>query len=299
MLLDALKGQNRGRPPIWMMRQAGRYLPEYRKLRERYRLKELFFTPELAAEITRMPVDILGVDAAILFSDITVVARALGFSLDFSDGPVIGGSLGAIDMKPLEPIEQTIRILKKDLKVPLIGFCGGPFTVASYMPREPDLLEKITEVSIEYLRMQEKAGVDCIQIFDSWANVLSQEQFEEFSAKYLKRLIEAVKCPVILFMRRAHTRMEELCRLNPAAISFDWEMPMHEIRQKVPLTLQGNLNPDLLYQPLEVIRNTTLKLLDAMRGDPAFIAGLGHGMRPDMNVDAARCLVDTVKNYRI
>ncbi len=297
MFLEALKCKNGSRPPVWLMRQAGRYMPSYRKLREKHSLRELFFTPELAAEVTLMPIDQLGVDAAILFSDITTVALPLGFSLEFSEGPVIQGKLARRGIETLEPIAEAIRLIKPQLKVPLIGFCGGPYTVASYINGDPALLDPITEVTIEYIRMQEKAGVDAIQIFDSWANRLSPEEFQIYCVPYLKRIVEAASVPVIIFMRGASQRVEELVKLKPDAISFDWEKPMSELRKQVPMAVQGNLNPDLLYQPLPVIREKTKELLDSMKGDPGFIVNLGHGMKPDMSVDAVKCLVDTVKNY--
>lgn len=296
MFLEALKCKNRSRPPVWLMRQAGRYMPTYRKLREKHSLRELFFTPELAAEVTLMPIDQLGVDAAILFSDITTVALPLGFSLEFSEGPVVQGKLELRGIEILEPIAEAIRLIKPQLKVPLIGFCGGPYTVASYINGDPALLDPITEVTIEYIRMQEKAGVDAIQIFDSWADRLNNEEFQKFCVPYLKRLVDAASVPVIIFMRGASQRVEELVKLEPDAISFDWEKPMPELRKQVPMAVQGNLNPDLLYQPLPVIREKTKELLDSMKGDRGFIVNLGHGMKPDMSVDAVKCLVDTVKN---
>lgn len=299
MLLAALKGENRSRPPVWLMRQAGRYMPSYRKLREKHTLRELFFTPELAAEVTLMPVEQIGVDAAILFSDISVVALPLGFNLDFSEGPVIQGTLERRSIETLEPIAEAIRIIKPQLKVPLIGFCGGPYTVASYMGGDPALLDPITEVTIEYIRMQERAGVDAIQIFDSWANQLNREEFQTFCVPYLKRLIDAATVPVIVFMRGACQRVEELVKLGPDAISFDWEKPLSELRKQVPMAIQGNLNPDLLYEPLPIIRQKTQELLHSMQGDPGFIVNLGHGVKPNMSVDAVKCLVETVQNYHL
>lgn len=280
------------------MRQAGRYMPTYRKLREKYRLYDLFFTPELAAEVTLMPIEEIGVDAAILFSDITVVALPLGFTLDFSEGPVIRGSLARRGIELLEPIAQAIRLIKPQLQVPLIGFCGGPYTVASYINGDPALLDPITEVTIEYIHMQEKAGVDAIQIFDSWADQLSSDAFQTFCVPYLKKLIEAASVPIILFMRGASRRVEELVKLGPDAISFDWEKPLADLRKQVPMAVQGNLNPDLLYEPLPIIRQKTEELLESMRGDPGFIVNLGHGVKPDMSVEAVKCLVETVKSWK-
>lgn len=295
MLLKALKCENEGRPPVWLMRQAGRYLPTYRALRAKYSLRDLFFTPELAAQITLMPVEQIGVDAAILFSDITVVALPLGFSLNFSEGPVIEGELNRQGMESLEPIIQAIKWIKPQLKVPLIGFCGGPYTVASYINGDPALLEPITQVTIEYLQMQERAGVDAIQIFDSWADRLSSEQFRLLCVPFLKRLIEAVSVPVIVFMRGACHRLEDLVSLKPAAISFDGQVPLASLRKRVPMAIQGNLDPDLLLQPLPVIRQQTEELLQSMQGDRGFIVNLGHGVKPHVPVEAVQCLVDTVQ----
>lgn len=276
------------------MRQAGRYLAAYRSLREKYSLRDLFFTPELAAQVTLMPLE-LGVDAAILFSDITVVALPLGFSLDFSEGPVITGTLQRRGLDLLEPIAKTIRLLKPQLKVPFLGFCGGPFTVASYINGDPALLDPITEVTIEYIHMQEKAGVDAIQIFDSWANRLTPDEFQRFCMPYLKRLIDAAHVPVILFMRGACHRLCDLVSLNPSAISFDWTSPLAPLRHRVPMAIQGNLNPDLLFEPLPTIKQKTKELLNSMQGDPGFIVNLGHGVKPATPVDAVRCLIDTVR----
>jgi uroporphyrinogen decarboxylase len=273
-------------------------MPEYRLLRAKHSLRELFFTPELAAEVTLMPIRTFGMDAAILFSDITVVALPLGYSLDFAEGPVIQGALNPCGIQTLEPIAETIRILKRELKVPLIGFCGGPYTVASYINGDAALLGPITDITIEYIRMQEKAGVDAIQIFDSWADRLGEEEFDRYCMPYLKRLIESTNVPVILFMRGGSGRVEKLVKLKPEAISFDWARPLAEIRKQVPMAVQGNLNPDLLYEPLDVIKRRTGELLESMRGDKGFIVNLGHGVKPDMSVDAVRCLVDCVKDFK-
>lgn len=276
------------------MRQAGRYMPSYRLLREKHSLKELFFTPELAAKITLMPIEQLGVDAAILFSDITVVALPLGMSLDFNEGPVIQGKVKRAN-NTLKPIEETIRLIKPRLNMPLIGFCGAPYTVSRYMGKDLSLLEPITEVTIEYIRMQEEAGIDALQIFDSWADELTREEWNRWCFPYLARLVNAARVPVILFMRKASRYIEELVSLQPAAISFGPEEPLHILRKQVPMAIQGNLDPDLLYEPLPVIRQKTEELLVSMKNDPGFIVNLGHGVKKDTPFDAVKCLVDTVK----
>lgn len=298
MFLEALKGQNQKRPPVWLMRQAGRYMPSYKALRAKYSLRDLFLTPELAAEITLMPVEQLGVDAAILFSDITVVALPLGLELDFQEGPLIQGKIKRRSIECLEPIQKAIQLVKKQLKVPLIGFCGGPYTVSRYMGSDLSLLGSITEVTIEYIRMQERAGVDAIQIFDSWAGELGPEDFQKYCVPYLKKLIEATSVPVIVFMRGGCHYVEELVKLKPTAISFDSERALKELRPRVPMAIQGNLDPDLLYEPLDVIRQKTLELLESMRKDPGFIVNLGHGVKKDVSVEAVKCLVETVKTFQ-
>lgn len=316
-LLDALQGKNPGRPPVWLMRQAGRYLPSYRTIRAKYSLKDLFLTPELAAEITLMPIEQLGVDAAIVFSDIVIIALALGLRLDFSEGPKIDPPLTpdkvpflAMDLERLEPVIEAIRLLEPRLEVPLIGFCGGPFTVASYLieggleaikkwayrcPEILDiLLEKIAEISIAYLQRQIDAGADALQIFDSWANVLSREHFQRFCVPYYQKMIRSVDAPVILFLRGLSLYLEDLRDL-PCALSLDWQVPLPQVRCKTSQTLQGNLDPDLLFAPIPVIQQKAQELLAGMKGDCGFIAGLGHGVKPDVPVEAVQCLVQSLQ----
>jgi uroporphyrinogen decarboxylase len=302
-LIKALRGENRGRPPVWLMRQAGRYLPEYRELRKNHSLKELFFTPALAAQITRMPIDRFGLDAAILFSDITVVAEAMGLPLEFQEGPIVA-PWQEKDLRDcpeaLDPIIDAVLLLKKDLAVPLIGFCGGPFTVATYLlggveralqyTRLSSLLDRIADVSCEYLRRQAEAGANALQIFDSWANVLTPEQFRTWSLPYIERLIAAANVPPIFFMRGAGRHLEEI----PCAVSLDWETDLAAARLKTKRALQGNLNPDLLFEPLPVIREKTMEILKSMKGDPAFVLNLGHGVKPGTPVEAVHSLVETV-----
>lgn len=317
--LQALRLKNQGRPPIWIMRQAGRYLPSYQALRKLHSLYDLFFTPELALQATLLPVQEMGVDAAILFSDITVIVKALGLSLDFKEGvgPVIAphiqdaAALPEPDLESLEPIAKTIRLLRKELTVPLIGFCGGPFTVASYFSpvkrwlySDPEglrrLLEKLTEATKLYLDLQIESGAQAIQIFDSWADLLTLPDLALFCLPYHRALIEHVKqkeIPVISFMRSSCLHAKEIAQMSPDAISFDWQQPLPLMRQRVgnKIAIQGNLDPDLLFAPLPAIKAKTRELLESMEGDPGFIVNLGHGVKPDTPWPAVRCLVDTVK----
>lgn len=323
--LSALSCQNEGRPPVWIMRQAGRYLPEYQAIRKKYSLEEMFRSPELIFEITKQPLDILGVDAAILFADILHIPLSLGVDVSFpgKGGPVVTPTIESCDdlvqicPRPIEEslwfVQEGISILKKELDVPLIGFCGGPFTVLTYMTgkkvkkwlySDPEsahvLLQTITDQSIAYLQMQIKEGVDAIQVFDSWANLLSRREFVRFALPYLKQIVKAIEpFPAILFSRASSHFVEEFVSVKPHAISFDSTYPLHEIRRRVPETIavQGNLDPECLYASPTVIERETLELLDSMRGDPGFIANLGHGVLPDIPVDHVRAFVETIKTY--
>lgn len=331
-LLQALEGKNRQGPPIWMMRQAGRYLPEYRALREGRTLKALMTTPEHIVAVTKMPLLRYDLDAAIVFSDILVAAAGLGLSWDFNEGsgPVIERAIRApedVAARPILDPEEVLPFVKEgiealvgDLKVPLIGFCGGPFTVACYlleggkisadvqqskqwMWQHPEgfsqLLDKITAFSIRYLQMQERAGVQAIQIFDSWAGMLPPSAFSRWVTPYLRRLKEAVSVPVMLFCRGSGLYASELATIAPAAISLDWTADMSWIRQKVPLptALQGNLDPSLLFAKKEVLAEEVDRLLASMGSDPGFIFNLGHGILPKTPVDQVASVIDKVRRY--
>ncbi len=328
--LSALSAKNVGRPPIWVMRQAGRYLPEYRALRQKYSFLTLAHTPELAAEITLQPIRRFGMDAAILFSDILVIAEAFGVGLAIEEGvgPLIERPLhSSVDVARLQVpaveealsyVRSAIDILGKELSVPLLGFCGAPFTVASYMIegkssrdlkktkqwmlRDPAsfhaLLEKIAEASIAYLNMQAAGGVACVQIFDSWANSLAPAQFREFSLKYLQKMVERVTCPVLLFCRGSPLFVEELAKTGARGIALDWSGDVAVARKRVAHTvLQGNLDPMVLYAPKQTIQKETRCLLESMRHDTAYIFNLGHGVLPDTPLESMETLVDTVQSF--
>lgn len=334
LLLKALRCEPVSRPPVWLMRQAGRYMPQYRALRTKYSLWEMFHQPEIAATVTKLPLELLGVDAAILFSDILVIAEALGLSLCFPDqgGPRVEPAIHTAEQVaalPFIPIEEslsyvlrTIAILKNSIEVPLIGFSGGPFTVASYLidstskmafertkrwlKEEPQtlhaLLSKITQATIAYLKAQVRAGADVLQVFDSWANILSDEEFAVFCLPYLREIVDALKeskIPVILFCRSSSLRHEALSALSPSAISYDWHQPIITLRQKTPPTIavQGNFNPDLLKLPQKEIAASVKKVLLSMHDQRGYIVNLGHGITPDIPVDHVRCFVDEVTQY--
>lgn len=317
-LLDTLAGKNVGRPPVWLMRQAGRYLPEYLALRQRHSLRELFFTPKLAAEVTLMPLKRFGFDAAILFSDILAIAPALGFSLDFQEGPQVWPAASVdnwrerrVDLTLLDPIAEAASLLKAKLTVPLLGFCGAPYTVATYltggktkewMANSPDtfdlFLEWIAEMCIASLQRQITAGADAVQIFDSWADDLAGEAFERWSLRWIEKIAGAVKVPVIVFMRGSSLRAERLAKIPNVCISLDSGSSVAEIRRKVKNPLQGNIDPDLLFQPEDVVRGKVRDLLQEMKGDGGFIVNLGHGIKPETPLKSVAALVEEVSNLK-
>lgn len=333
LLLDALHCRNAGRAPVWLMRQAGRYMPEYRALRAKYSFLEMCHHPDLIAEITQQPLKAFGMDAAIIFSDILVIPEALGLGLRFEDGagpimerPLLSAAdvagLPKVDMR--EALDYVVRGIKQvvpSIDVPLVGFCGAPFTLASYMIegktsrdmrktkqwmlRDPDsfhaLLERLADEAISYLEMQIEAGVEAVQIFDSWAGVLGHAQFCEFSLKYLKKIASRIKpkVPVILFCKGSSVFASDLVTAEPSAISVDWNARLSDLRKTVPhsIALQGNLDPDILYAPMPRLRKEVTALLDSMKGDKGYVFNLGHGITPEVPVEAVRELVSIVKSY--
>jgi uroporphyrinogen decarboxylase len=331
VFVEALQGRNRGRPPIWLMRQAGRYLPKYRELRQKWSFLQLCRQPDLIAEVTMLPIRTFGMDAAIVFSDILLILEALGVGLQFQDatGPLIERPLEkAADVHALPRIQareslsfvsEGIKLLKQTLSVPLIGFAGAPFTLASYiiegktsrsfektkrwMYADPasfhQLLDLLTDQVIGMLEMQIEAGVDALQLFDSWAGTLAYPQFCSFSLAYLQKIIQRIKgrVPLILFCKGASSLTTELTSIGPNGISFDWNVSLPALRTVIPsqIAIQGNLDPQLLHAPLNVIRAEAQRLMQGMRGDPRFIFNLGHGILPDTPVEAVRVLVETVQ----
>jgi uroporphyrinogen decarboxylase len=333
LLLRAAKGLTTERTPIWLMRQAGRILPEYRKVRATIKdFKALVKSPEHATEVTIQPVDILGVDAAIIFSDILVIPEAMGlnYEMEESKGPVFPRKIESpADLKlvhisqaeELQYVLDAITLTKRELnnRVPLIGFAGAPWTIFSYMIEgrgsktfsaakkvlysQPEfahqLLSMITQSTIHYLKGQIKAGVDIIQIFDSWAGVLSPEQYEEFSLRYINQICDAIdEVPKIVFAKGAFFARQQMNAINCDVVGLDWNMGVAESRQLVPnKVLQGNLDPCALYGSLDDVKREAVKMLQAF-GPNKHIANLGHGLYPDTEVDKVKCYIDAVKNYR-
>lgn len=334
LILRAARGEKTERTPVWLMRQAGRILPEYRAVREKLSgFKELATTPELAAEVTIQPVDILGVDAAIIFSDILVVPEAMNMPYEMieSKGPVLPDPIKRTeDLKKLtvegahlnlDYVYEAIRITKKELngRVPLIGFAGAPWTIMAYMVEgsgsktfskarkmlysEPELshnlLEKITSVTIAYLKEQIKAGADMVQIFDSWAGILSPDQYRIYSLKYISDICNAItEVPVTVFAKGAFFARKEMGELKCNTIGLDWNMEIGESRKLIgpDKTLQGNLDPCVLYTSYQEIQKYTRRMLEDF-GPFRHIANLGHGVYPDTDKDKVKCFVDAVKEY--
>lgn len=335
LLLRAAKGEEIERTPVWLMRQAGRILPEYRAIRNKLSgFKELVKTPELAAEVTIQPVDILGVDAAIIFSDILVIPEAMGLNYEMIEqkGPWFEKTIEsekdlsllrvADAHEDLSYVLDAIRITKKELngRVPLIGFAGAPWTIFAYMVEgkgsktfskakallytnpalSHKLLERITDSTINYLKAQIEAGCNLVQLFDSWAGVLSPEQYEEFGTKYVKRICDSVnEAPITVFAKGAYFALESFGKLNCDVIGLDWTMPAEESRKQIGAhkTLQGNMDPCLLYADFKTIELETKKMLSRF-GKNRHIANLGHGLYPDTNPDHVKHFIETVKQHK-
>lgn len=332
LLLRTARKEKTERTPVWLMRQAGRILPEYRKVREHARdFKTLVKTPELATEVTLQPVDILGVDAAIIFSDILVIPEAMGLDYEMEEkrGPVFPkriasekdlNSVHVSSGEELAYVTDAIRLTKKELngRVPLIGFAGAPWTIFAYMVEgkgsktfsdakralysSPDfshkLLTMITDSTINYLKSQIRAGADLVQIFDSWAGILSPDQYRDFSLKYISRICEAIsEVPVTVFAKGAFFARGEMNRIQCNVVGLDWNMGIEESIKLLPeKVLQGNLDPCALYGSLSDVKRETKKMLDAFGTHP-HIANLGHGLYPDTEVEKVKCFIDTVKEH--
>jgi len=334
LYLRALKGEIVERPPVWMMRQAGRFLPDFRVLREKYDFFTRCQTPELATEISIMPVKQVGVDAAILFSDILVIPQAMGIEVQMKPnfGPYIPNPIrtqkdvDAIVLPDvnheLKYVMDAIKMTKQELnnEVPLIGFAGSPWTILCYIVQghgsktydktkefcftnpvaAHQMLQKVTDTTIAYLKAKVKAGVDAVQVFDSWGGMLSPVDYQEFSWQYINQIIEALKdeAPVVAFAKGCWYALEEMSQSNAAALGVDWTV-RPELARKLThgKTLQGNLDPARLLSPIPEIKKMTKAMIDAF-GKDKYIVNLGHGILPNTPVDHAKAFIDTVKEYK-
>jgi uroporphyrinogen decarboxylase len=335
LLLRALRKEAVERPPVWMMRQAGRYLPDYLKLKAKYDFFTRVQTPELATKITLQPIDQVGVDAAIIFSDILVIPQAMGVEVLMEEGkgpslPKTIKSRQDIDTLVTDGVEESLKyvtdalaLTKKELngRVPLIGFAGAPWTILCYMVEgkgsktwegakqfaytQPtlahQLLQKITDITIHYLKAQAKAGADVVQVFDSWAGSLSPGDFKIFAQPYLEQIATAVApaVPVILFPKGTWYALKDLSNSAASGLGLDWCVSPQMARQFTGnnITLQGNFDPAKLLAPIPEIKKAVKEMIDGF-GTQAYIANLGHGITPNVPVDHAKAFVDAVKEYR-
>lgn len=334
LLIRTALGESVERPPVWLMRQAGRILPQYRALRGKLSgFKELVETPHLAAEVTIQPVDELAVDAAIIFSDILVIPEAMGLTYEMVEkkGPLfpqtiqnkgditklVAGESAAANLKYVfDAIEITVKEL--DGRVPLIGFAGAPWTILAYMVegsgsktfskakkflyQEPvlahQLLQKITDTTIAYLKLKVKSGANLIQIFDSWAGILSPQQFRTFALPYIKQIASAIdNVPVTVFAKNAWYAYADLEQVDCNVVGIDWNTsPFYAKSILHTKVCQGNLDPCQLYGQPEDVAQAALKMVRDFGSN--HIANLGHGVYPDTPLDNVRVFVDTIKGYR-
>ena len=324
------------RPPVWIMRQAGRYLPEYRELKKKHGFLKLVQTPELAAEVTLQPIRRFQLDAAIVFSDILVIPESLGQPYTFREGGGIEmafcadseSCINTLSENGLEErlhyVLEAIKLIKSELgrEKALIGFGGSPWTLATYMVGggtsqnhtqvksmlylSPELfhqlMEKITAALIRYFNLQIAAGVDAIQIFDTWAGILTPTIYWEASAQYLARIVRAIKgrIPVIIFSRGAHYWIEDLRRIEADVLGLDWTYSIARFYDdmKGTVAVQGNLDPTILNMTPDVVRRETLRILEEMIDRPGHIFNLGHGILPEARIESMETLVETVREFR-
>lgn len=330
LFLRAAVGEDTPTAPIWIMRQAGRHLPEYRALKEKHTFWELARTPELAAEVTLQPVRRYALDAAILFSDIMTPLPKMGLAIDFQPGPVFEEPIR--DPRQVERLRipareeiapfvaDALRLIRRESPVPVIGFAGAPLTLATYivqgggskdyaefrafLRQEPlaahALLDKLTEVTIRYLDLQIEAGAQAVQLFDSWAGLHDARTYAEFGRPYAKRVLEALTrhgiARIYLAVDAAHL-YDEIAQLPAEAVSVDWRQPLSTVRRRLPnKTLQGNLDPALLLAPAKVLVAEAERVLREGLGG-AHIFNLGHGILQQTDPDAVALLIDTVKTF--
>ncbi len=330
LFLRALWGEDTPRAPIWIMRQAGRYLPEYRALKEKYSFWQMCEEPALAAEVTLQPLARYPLDAAIVFSDIMTPLSSMGVDVAFHPGPVVAAPIRtSADIQALRVPEEdeispyvgeAIRILRRSLRVPLIGFAGAPLTLATYLIQgqgskeyptlrqflwgEPDLahtlLEKLAEMTARYLRMQIKAGAQAIQLFDSWAGLHSAPIYRAFGASYAAKVLDRLadlNVPRIYIAVGASHLYEEIAALPVEAVSVDWRMPLDLVRRVLPAkTLQGNLEPAILLAPPQVIEEQARDILRRGIGG-AHVFNLGHGIFPQTPPEHLAHLIDVVQRF--
>lgn len=335
LFLQALKGETVERPPVWMMRQAGRYLPDFMKLKAKYDFFTRCQTPELATEITIMPIEQIGTDAAILFSDILVVLQAMNIKVEMKPdvGPWIPSpiqnekALNTVIVPKAEEalayVIDAVKMTKQALnnQVPLIGFAGSPWTLLCYAVQGQGsknfdkakafcfsqpvlahrLLQMITDTTIDYLKAKVAAGVDAVQLFDSWGGLLSPDDYQLFSWPYIQQIVTALKeeIPVIIFGKGCWFALHEMAKSGASALGVDWTCSARNARYLSggQITLQGNFDPSRLLSPIPTIKRDVKKMIDAF-GKDRYVVNLGHGILPNIPVDHAQAFVDAVKEYK-
>ncbi|WP_318311212.1 uroporphyrinogen decarboxylase [Flagellimonas crocea] len=335
LFLKALKGETVERPPVWMMRQAGRYLPEFMELRKKYDFFTRCQTPELASEITVQPIRRYGMDAAILFSDILVIPQAMDIEVQMKPnfGPYLPNPIRSqadLDNVIVPDIQDTlgyvmdaITMTKEKLndEVPLIGFAGSPWTLLCYcvegqgsksfdkargfcftQPKAAhELLQKITDTTISYLKAKVKAGVNAVQVFDSWGGMLSPQDYQEFSWKYIQQIVDALKdeAPVIVFGKGCWFALKDMANSGASAVGVDWTCSAQNARYLTGgnITLQGNFDPARLLSPPSTIQEMVTQMIRDF-GKDKYIVNLGHGILPNIPVENAKAFIDAVKEYK-
>ena len=336
LFLKALNNETVERPPVWMMRQAGRYLPEFMAIKKKYDFFTRCKTPELASEITVQPIRIIKPDVAILFSDILVIPQAMGIDVELEDGigpflpnpirtsadvdrvfiPDINDTLGYV----MDAIDMTKEKLNNE--VPLIGFAGSPWTIFCYAVEGKGsksfdkakgfcfsnpvaahlLLQKITDTTILYLKEKVKHGVNAVQIFDSWGGMLSPIDYTEFSWNYMNQIVEALapETKVIVFGKGCWFALDDMAKSKASAIGVDWTVSPKNARYLTggKKTLQGNFDPSRLLSPIPVIKKMVHEMIDEF-GKDKYIVNLGHGILPNIPLENAKAFVDAVKEYKV
>jgi len=334
--LKACRGEPTDVTPVWFMRQAGRYMKVYRDLKEKHTFLEMCKTPELAAEVTLQPLDVLGVDAAIIFADILLPLEPMGTGLEFTagDGPVVPRPVKDIkDVERLRPVDaeedlgfvgDAIRIVRQEIsgKMPLIGFAGAPFTLCSYMIEggksrdftatklmmfeAPEtwslLMDKVCTMLVDYLKMQVKAGAQALQIFDSWVGCMGPYDYERFVLPHTRRIISELKdsgVPVINFSTGTSTLLDVVARAGGDVVSFDWRIHLDDAWKYIGFdrAVQGNLDPTLLFAPIPILKERVKDVLNRAAGRPGHIFNLGHGILQHTPVDHVKAVVDIVHEY--
>ncbi len=329
LFLDAASGKDTERAPIWLMRQAGRHLAEYRALKEKYTFWQLCRTPELAVEVTMQPIRRYGMDAAVMFSDIMTPLESMGVDIDFRPGPVIEDPIRSMaqvealrvpDVEEIAPyVWDLLGGLGEECPVPVVGFAGAPLTLATYLVQgsgskdyalfrqflrsQPEaahaLLDKLTEVTIRYVNKQVDSGASAIQLFDSWAGIHAQDMYESFAAPSVKRVMASLagRVPRIYLAVGSLHLYPSIAKLPMEVFSADWRMPLSYVRQVMPgRGLQGNLDPSIILAPAEVMEAEAIKVLRSGLGG-AHIFNLGHGIMREASPDNVKRLVDLVQGF--